>query len=73
MTAPRSTSDTGRQRLAEARATKLRDEKLQRGQAAHTVDCHATDPQDRAELMAMLGLDTPTAAEARGTHLGRIN
>jgi hypothetical protein len=73
MTTPRPTSDTGRQRMAEARASRLHDESLQRGQAARAVNSHATDPQDRATLMAMLGLDTPTVADPHGTHVGRIN
>lgn len=72
MTTPRS-ADTDRQRMAAARANRLHDETLQRGQAARAVTSHATDPQDRATLMAMLGLDTPASAEPHGTHVGRIN
>ncbi|MEV4319430.1 hypothetical protein [Actinocrispum sp. NPDC049592] len=57
MTTRHPNPDTGTQRLADARAARLRDEDVQRDQATRAVDSHATDQEDRAMLMAMLGLD----------------
>jgi hypothetical protein len=74
MTAQRTGSaDSGMERLAKARASQLRDEHVQRDQATRTVDSHAIDQQDRAMLMAMLGLDARMAAELPATYVGPIN
>ncbi|GAA2827348.1 DUF6292 family protein [Crossiella cryophila] len=45
--------------FAEARAHASRVEFGQQVRAARTVACHATDPQDRHDLLAMLGLPNP--------------
>ncbi|RZQ60945.1 hypothetical protein [Amycolatopsis suaedae] len=48
---------SGSERLANARASQERRELDQHAKALCTVDEHATDPRDRAMLIAMLGLD----------------
>jgi len=62
-TAGQQQQDTGTQRLAHARAARLREEDVQRDQATRAVDSHAIDSQDHAMLMAMLGLDGRAAGD----------
>ncbi|ONI81427.1 hypothetical protein ALI144C_19000 [Actinosynnema sp. ALI-1.44] len=58
-------TDRDRERFAEERAD-------QQVRALHVVDGHATDDQDRAMLVDMLGLDT-RAPRSRAPHLGPLN
>lgn len=59
MTWARHASPTLEQgRFAEARASERVHYAIQNRKAALTVACHASDPQDCANLLAMLGLDT---------------
>lgn len=53
-------SQYDRKRLAEVRAAQVHKIEIQQVQAIRTVDDHAVDSQDRAMLIAMLGLDTRT-------------
>jgi hypothetical protein len=59
MTWARHASPTIEQgRFAEVRATERIHYAVQNRKAAQTVACHASDAQDCADLLAMLGLDT---------------
>ncbi|HWM04790.1 MAG TPA: hypothetical protein VNP92_20830 [Actinophytocola sp.] len=59
MTWARHASPTIEQgRFAEARASEKIHYALQNRKAARTVAIHSADPQDCANLLAMLGLDT---------------
>jgi hypothetical protein len=59
MTWARHASPTLEQgRFAEARASEKMHYAVQNRKAAHTVASHASDAQDCANLLAMLGLDT---------------
>jgi hypothetical protein len=58
--------------LAEVRAKQVREEVVQRTRASYAVNNHATDPTDRAMLLAMLGLEVTETAGTRGGHLGQI-
>jgi hypothetical protein len=59
MTWARHASPTLEQgRFAEARASERVHYAIQNRKAALTVACHASDPQDCADLLAMLGLDS---------------
>ena len=59
MTWARHASPTLEQgRFAEARANERVHYAIQNRKAALTVACHASDAQDCANLLAMLGLDT---------------
>ncbi|RSM91576.1 hypothetical protein DMH04_00850 [Kibdelosporangium aridum] len=58
-------TDNGNNRITEARANQ--EERLVR-----LVDGHAIDAQDRAMLIAMLGLDSGAPA-ARAPHVGPLN
>ncbi|TDV52276.1 hypothetical protein CLV71_105408 [Actinophytocola oryzae] len=58
MTWARHASPTLEQgRFAEARASEKMHYAVQNRKAARTVACHASDAQDCASLLAMLGLD----------------
>jgi hypothetical protein len=58
MTWARHASPTLEQgRFAEARASERMHYAIQNRKAAITVACHASDPSDCANLLAMLGLD----------------
>lgn len=60
MTWARHASPTIEQgRFAEARANEKIHYALQNRKAARTVAIHSADAQDCANLLAMLGLDTP--------------
>jgi hypothetical protein len=59
MTWARHASPTLEQgRFAEARASEKIHYAIQNRKAALTVACHSSDPQDCADLLAMLGLDS---------------
>jgi hypothetical protein len=59
MTWARHASPTVEQgRFAEVRASEKIHYAVQNRRAAHTVATHASDAQDCANLLAMLGLDT---------------
>lgn len=59
MTWARHASPTIEQgRFAEVRANEKIHYAIQNRKAALTVACHASDPQDCANLLAMLGLDS---------------
>ncbi len=73
MTTQHPNPDTGTQRLADARAARLREEDFQRDQATRTVDSHATGQEDRAMLMAMLGLDVQSVGDRLSGHPRQIN
>ncbi|MET0234118.1 MAG: hypothetical protein ABW224_05750 [Kibdelosporangium sp.] len=68
-----SYSGNGGERLAQARATHAVDELAQQAKAVRTVASQANDPQDRAMLMEMLGLDTACAKENPQLYFGRLN
>ncbi|ALG08612.1 hypothetical protein [Kibdelosporangium phytohabitans] len=68
---PRADHDSAR--ITQARATQARNEMAQQVRAARTVDDHATDPQDREMLIAMLGLDADRATNAQSGHVQPLN
>ncbi|ALG09769.1 hypothetical protein [Kibdelosporangium phytohabitans] len=53
-----TTPQYDRKRLSEVRAAQAHKEEIQQFRAVQTVHDHATDAQDRAMLMDMLGLET---------------
>jgi hypothetical protein len=58
--------------LAQVRAQQMRDEVVQRSRATVAVSSHATDAEDRAMLLAMLGLEVADSAGTRSGTLGPI-
>jgi hypothetical protein len=59
-------SNSGTERLANARAAEARGEIVQRGRVARLVRGHAIDSGDSAMLMSMLGLDIVAATTTDG-------
>lgn len=68
----RSQSGSGVERLAKARASQARDEIARQAKAVRMVDDHATDTEDRAMLIAMLGLDAAASADTGPRYVGPL-
>jgi hypothetical protein len=73
MTTPRRLhTDHDGERLSKTRANQAHNEIVQQVRAVRTVDGHAIDSQDRAMLIAMLGLDGVRTPDARTRHVGPL-